>query len=95
MLIDDREVLVYVGQESTLPDPGSNGPLYSSQMSSYLLWSVILIVYCYGENKVSDTINLTLLKDTVKEEVESWFGLEPLWMFTLSSMSSMEELSLL
>ncbi|GBM10435.1 hypothetical protein AVEN_263349-1 [Araneus ventricosus] len=46
LAIGDREVLFYVGQVSTLPGPDRNGPLYSSQTSSDLLWRVIQVVCC-------------------------------------------------
>ncbi|GBM43048.1 hypothetical protein AVEN_215176-1 [Araneus ventricosus] len=45
--------------------------IYSSQMSPDLLWAVIPVVCCYGEKKVTNFINLTSLKNTVTEEVES------------------------
>ncbi|GFS83291.1 HTH_Tnp_Tc3_2 domain-containing protein [Trichonephila clavipes] len=43
-------------------------------------------------NSALDTINPTLLKDTVIEVVESWFGQGSLSVATLTCMCSMEEL---
>ncbi|GBO26795.1 hypothetical protein AVEN_18404-1 [Araneus ventricosus] len=44
VLNDDREVPIYTWQEGLSPGSESNGPLYSSQMSLYLLWKVIQVV---------------------------------------------------
>ncbi|GBM24455.1 hypothetical protein AVEN_41102-1 [Araneus ventricosus] len=41
ILIGNRVVPIYIGQESTLPGPNTTGPLYSSQMSPDKLWRVI------------------------------------------------------
>ena len=68
-------MFVYVGQGNMFPEPDNNGLLYNSLRSPGLHCRVIqvLIVYWSGENKAPDTTNITLLKDTVSEVVESWF----------------------
>ncbi|GFX30632.1 DDE_3 domain-containing protein [Trichonephila clavipes] len=71
---DDRERPAYLGQENTFPGPDSDGLLYSLQTSPDLHWRAIQDVCSAGKNEASDIINPTLLKDTVTDMVEQWFG---------------------
>ena len=72
--MDNTEVLVYTWQGKMSPGPDNNGSLYSSLTCPGLHCRAIQNVYWSGENKAPDTTNPTLLKDTVMEVVESWFG---------------------
>ncbi|GFT87165.1 uncharacterized protein TNCV_3473971 [Trichonephila clavipes] len=84
---DDSEGTAYAGQENMFLGRSNNGLLCCSQTSPDLQWRVIQGVYRSGGNSALDTINPTLLKDTVIEVVESWF-----WaVATLICMCSMEE----
>ena len=85
-------MLVYIGQGNMSPGSDNNGLLYSSLTSPGLHCRVIQGVYWSGENKAPDTTNPTLLKDTVLEVVESWFGQESLSVVTLTYKCSMEEI---
>ena len=77
-------MLVYVGQGNMSPGSDNNGLLYSSLTSPGLHCRAIQSVYWSGDNKAPDTTNPTLLKDTVFEVVESWFGQESLSVVTLT-----------
>ena len=79
-------MLVYVGQGNMSPGPDNSGLLYSSLRSPDLHCRAIQGMYWSGENKALDTTNLTLLKDTVLEVVESWFGQESLSVVTLTCL---------
>lgn len=76
---NSTHVPLYVRRESTLPEPNCIVLLYSSQTSAGLLWREIKVM-CFGKNKAPDTMNATLSKDTIIEEVASWFWLESLCM---------------
>ncbi|GFX91736.1 paired domain-containing protein [Trichonephila clavipes] len=88
---DDSEGTAYAGQENMFLGRSNNGLLCCSQTSPDLQWRVIQGVYGSGGNSALDTINPTLLKDTVIEVVESWFGQGSRSVATLTCMCSMEE----
>ncbi|GIY21279.1 hypothetical protein CEXT_366341 [Caerostris extrusa] len=80
---------IFVRQESTLLGSDNNGLAYSLQSS--LGFSVVIpVVYWHRENKESYTTNLSLLKDTMIDEVENTVLAEIL--VTLNCTTSMEEL---
>ncbi|GBM35668.1 hypothetical protein AVEN_97871-1 [Araneus ventricosus] len=45
LLIDDREMPIYVRKESMLPEPDGNGSLYSSHKSP--VYSVVISTPCF------------------------------------------------
>ncbi|GFT72733.1 uncharacterized protein TNCV_756261 [Trichonephila clavipes] len=89
---NDREWPVYLGQENTCPGPDSDGLLYSLQTSPYSHWRAIQDVCSDKGNEAPDIINPTLLKDTVTEVVEQWFGQGSHLVVTMICMCSREEL---
>ncbi|GFX50535.1 DDE_3 domain-containing protein [Trichonephila clavipes] len=88
---DDREGPAYLGQENTFTGPDSDGLLYSLQTSPDSHWRAIQNVCSAGENEAPDIIYPTLLKDTVTEVVEQWFGQGSNSVVKLTCMCSREE----
>ncbi|GBM66741.1 hypothetical protein AVEN_89454-1 [Araneus ventricosus] len=70
---DWRDVPNYAEPESTILEPENSGYLYSIQMNPSLLRKMILVLLLSGENWRPSTTSLTLEKETIIEEVESWF----------------------
>ncbi|GFX71662.1 uncharacterized protein TNCV_2696501 [Trichonephila clavipes] len=87
---DDSEGTAYAGQENMFLGRSNNGLLCCSETSPDFTMesdSGRLLIWRNSAN----TINPTLLKDTVIEVVESWFGQGSRSVVTLTCMCSMEE----